>query len=57
MKHDRTYYRGLSWETLKRFVKYGDSGTNWQELAVALVEVADREMEDAYDRGRGDGSY
>jgi hypothetical protein len=36
-------------------VKYGtDSDTNWQELAIVLVERADEEREDAYDKGRGE---
>jgi hypothetical protein len=54
-KKDRTYFRTLPWESLKRWVKYGtDSDTNWQELAIVLVERADEEREDAYDKGRGD---
>ena len=57
-KHDRDYFRTLSWDALKRWVKYGtDTDTNWQELAMVLVERADEERENAYDRGRGDTGY
>jgi hypothetical protein len=38
-KKDRDYFRTLPWEGLKRWVKYGtNTDTNWQELAVVLVE-------------------
>lgn len=54
-KKDRSYFRTLDWAGLKRWVKYGtDTDTNWQDLAMVLVERADEEREDAYDRGRGD---
>jgi hypothetical protein len=54
-KKDRSYFRTLDWAGLKRWVKYGtDTDTNWQDLALVLVERADEEREDAYDRGRGD---
>jgi hypothetical protein len=57
-KKDRSYFRTLRWEALKRWVKYGtDTDTDWHELAMVLVEVGDREMEDAYDRGRGESTY
>lgn len=56
-KKDRTYFRTLSWEALKRWVKYGtDTDTDWHELCIVLVERADEEREDAYDRGRGENS-
>lgn len=55
-KKDRNYFRGLGWEALKRWVKYGtDTDTDWRELCIVLVERADEEREDAYDRGRGEG--
>jgi hypothetical protein len=58
MKKDRSYFRTLDWEGLKRWVKYGtDADVNWQELAIVLVEKADEEREVAYDRGRGEGAY
>ncbi len=54
-KKDYSYFRTLDWAGLKRWVKYGtDTDTNWQDLAMVLVERADEEREDAYDRGRGD---
>ena len=54
-KKDRTYFRPLPWEGLKRWVMYGtDTDTNWQELATVLVERADEERENAYDKGRGE---
>jgi hypothetical protein len=54
-KKDRDYFRTLPWEGLKRWVKYGtNTDTNWQELAMVLVERADEERETAYDRGRGE---
>lgn len=57
-KKDRTYFRTLSWEALKRWVKYGtDTDTDWRDLAMVLVERADEEREDAYDRGRGESPY
>lgn len=57
-KHDRTYFRTLDWAGLKRWVKYGtDTDVDWRELAIALVERGDEALEDAYDRGRGEGGY
>ena len=54
MKRDRNYFRGLDWAALKRWVKYGTNEDNdWRELCIVLVERADEEREDAYDRGRG----
>jgi hypothetical protein len=53
-----TYFRTLDWEGLKRWVKYGtDSDTHWQDLAMVLVERADEERENAYDKGRGEGYH
>jgi hypothetical protein len=54
-KKDRSYFRTLDWAALKHRVKYGtNTDTDWQELAIVLVERADEEREDAYDKGRGD---
>jgi hypothetical protein len=45
MKKDRSYFRTLDWEGLKRWVKYGtNTDTNWQDLAMVLVERAEEEM-------------
>jgi hypothetical protein len=57
-KKDRDYFRTLDWDGLKRWVKYGtDTDTNWQDLAMVLVERADEERENAYDTGRGEGYH
>lgn len=57
-KKDRTYFRTLDWDGLKRWVDYGtDDEVNWQDLAMVLVERADEEREDAYDTGRGEGYH
>jgi hypothetical protein len=45
MKKDRSYFRTLDWEGLKRWVKYGtDADVNWQELAIVLVERGGEEI-------------
>ena len=57
-KKDRTYFRTLDWDGLKRWVKYGTNDeVNWHDLAMVLVERADEEREDAYDTGRGEGYH
>jgi hypothetical protein len=57
-KKDRDYFRTLDWAGLKRWVKYGtNTDTNWQDLAMVLVERADEERENAYDTGRGEGYH
>jgi hypothetical protein len=57
-KKDRDYFRTLDWDGLKRWVKYGtNTDTNWQDLAMVLVERADEERENAYDTGRADGYH
>jgi len=57
-KKDRDYFRTLDWDGLKRWVKYGtNTDTNWQDLAIVLVERADEEREDAYDTGRATGYH
>ncbi len=57
MKKDRTYFRTMSWEGLKRWVKYADaSEVDWQDLAMVLIEKAEQKMEDAYDSGRGESA-
>jgi len=54
-KKDRDYFRTLPWEGLKRWAKYGTNDeVNWHDLAMVLVERADEERENAYDRGRGE---
>ena len=57
-KNDRTYFRTLDWDGLKRWVNYGTNDeVNWHDLAMVLVERADEEREDAYDKGRGEGYH
>jgi hypothetical protein len=58
MKKDRNYFRTLGWDGLKRWVKYGtDSEVDWRDLAATLVERAEEERENVYDKGRGEGYH
>lgn len=51
-KKDRNYFRTLEWVGLKRWVKYGtDTDTNWQELAMVLVECAEEDKRAAAPEG------
>lgn len=57
-KKDRSYFRTLDWDGLKRWVNYGTNDeVNWHDLAMVLVERADEERENAYDTGRADGYH
>jgi hypothetical protein len=39
-------------------VNYGTNDeVNWHDLAMVLVERAEEEREDAYDKGRGEGYH